>query len=140
MSALHEDYEREIHGRGPSDRNFGGVFTAAFLFFGLSPLRHHGSVRLWCLALSGALFVITLIRPTLLHAPNLIWTRCGRLLGRVVNPILMVLLFYLVFTPVAIVLRWRGKDLLHLAAGKNSNTYWIPRSAAEDQSDMRNQF
>ena len=75
-------------------------------------------MRLWCLVLSGALFVITLIRPALFHAPNLIWTQCGRLLGRVVNPILMGLLFYLVFTPVAIVLRWRGKDLLHLAASQ----------------------
>jgi len=140
MSGLHEDYGREIHGRGPSDRNFGGVFTAAFLFFGLSPLRHHGPVRLRCLVLSGALLVITLIRPTLFHAPNLIWTKCGRLLGRVVNPILMGLLFYLVFTPVAIVLRWRGKDLLQLATGQNSKTYWIQRSAAEEASDMGNQF
>ena len=97
-------------------------------------------MRLWCLVLSGALFVITLIRPALFHAPNLIWTQCGRLLGRVVNPILMGLLFYLVFTPVAIVLRWRGKDLLHLAASQNSNTYWIPRSAADEASDMGNQF
>ena len=98
MRAIHEDYRREIHGRGPSDRSFGGVFTAAFLLFGLWPLRHGHPVRLWCLVLSGTLFLATLAWPALLHGPNLIWTRCGILLGRVVNPIVTGLLFYLVFT------------------------------------------
>ena len=140
MIAIHEDYGREIHGGGPSDRNFGGVFAAAFLLFGLWPLRHSRPVRLWCLVLSGTLFVVTLAWPTLLHGPNRIWTRCGILLGRVVNPIVTGLLFYLVFTPTAVVLRWMGKDLLRLARDQNAKTYWIQRNAAEDLSDMRNQF
>ena len=140
MIAIHEDYGREIHGGGPSDRNFGGVFAAAFLLFGLWPLRHGRPVRLWCLVLSGTLFVVTLAWPTLLHGPNRIWTRCGILLGRVVNPIVTGLLFYLVFTPTAVVLRWMGKDLLRLARDQNAKTYWIQRNAAEDLSDMRNQF
>ena len=140
MRAIHEDYRREIHGGGPSDRNFGGVFAAAFLLFGLWPLRHSRPVRLWCLVLSGTLFVVTLAWPTLLHGPNRIWTRCGILLGRVVNPIVTGLLFYLVFTPTAVVLRWMGKDLLRLARDQNAKTYWIQRNAAEDLSDMRNQF
>jgi len=140
MSATPEDYEREIHGRGPSDRNFGWVFTAGFLFLGLWPLRHRGPVRLWCLALSGAFLLVTLARPTLLHAPNRLWTKFGILLGRVVNPVVTGLLFYLVFTPTAGVLRWMGKDLLRLARDQNAPTYWIQRNAAEDLSDMRNQF
>jgi hypothetical protein len=140
MSATHEDYRREIHRGVPSDRNFGGVFTAAFLLFGLWPLLHGGPVRLWCLILSGTLFVVTLAWPVLLHGPNLIWTRCGILLGRVVNPIVTGLLFYLVFTPTAAVLRCMGKDLLHLARDQNAKTYWIQRDPAEDLSDMRNQF
>jgi len=140
MSAAHEDYGREIHGRGPSDRNFGGVFTAVFLLLGLWPLRHRGPVRLWCLVLSGALLLATLARPTLLHAPNRMWTKCGILLGRVLNPIVTGILFYLVFTPTAAVLRWMGRDLLHLARDQNAQTYWIQRNAAEDLSDMRNQF
>lgn len=140
MSAIHEDYGREVHGRGPSDRNFGFVFTVAFLFFGLWPLRHHQPVRFWCLALSGAFLVITLARPSFLHGANRLWTKCGVVLGRVVNPIVIGLLFYLVFTPAAIILRWMGKDLLQLATGKNEPTYWIQRNAADDLSDMQNQF
>lgn len=140
MSAIHEDYGRDVHGRGPSDRNFGGVFTAAFLFFGLWPLRHHGPVRVWCLALSGAFLLITLIRPSLLHTPNRVWTKCGILLGRIVNPIVTGLLFYLVFTPIAVMLRWMGKDLLRLAKSRNGQTYWIQRDGAGELSDMKNQF
>ncbi|MGA2720795.1 MAG: SxtJ family membrane protein [Bryobacteraceae bacterium] len=140
MSAIHEDYGRAIHGRGPSDRNFGWVFTAAFLFIGLWPLRHRGPVRPWCLILSGAFFLVTLARPTLLHGLNRIWTKFGILLGRVVNPIITGILFYLIFTPIAAVLRWMGKDLLRLAKDQNAPTYWIQRNASEDLSDMRNQF
>jgi hypothetical protein len=68
------------------------------------------------------------------------WTKCGILLGRVLNPIVTGILFYLVFTPTAAVLRWMGRDLLHLARDQNAQTYWIQRNAAEDLSDMRNQF
>lgn len=140
MSAIHEDYGRELHGRGPSDRNFGIVFTAAFLFFGLWPLRHHRPVRLWCLIVSSAFLLITLIRPSLLHALNRIWTKCGILLGKVVNPIVTGLLFYLVFTPLAVVLRWMGKDLLRLAGDPIAQTYWIHRDDGANLPDMRNQF
>jgi hypothetical protein len=49
-------------------------------------------------------------------------------------------LFYLIFTPIAAVLRWMGKDLLRLAKDQNAPTYWIQRNASEDLSDMRNQF
>ena len=114
MSSTHEDFGREIHGRGPSDRNFGFVFTAAFLFLALWPLRHGRPVRFWSLALSVAFFIVTIVRPSVLHTANRVWTQCGILLGKVVNPIVTTLLFYLVFTPGAFVLRLMGKDSLHL--------------------------
>jgi hypothetical protein len=88
MSTIHEDFGREVHGRGPSYRNFGFVFTAAFLIFGLVPLRHGKPMRLWFLALSGTIFLVTLIRPSLFHLANRIWSGFGRLLGKVVNPII----------------------------------------------------
>lgn len=140
MSNTHEDFRRNVHGRGPSDRNFGGVFTIAFLFFGLWPLHHAKPIRLWCLALSAAILLVTLIRPSLLHAANRLWTKCGILLGKIVNPVVTGLLFYLVFTPAAIVLRWMGKDPLLLARAPDAKTYWIPRDADKDLSNMSNQF
>jgi hypothetical protein len=140
MNNTHEDFGREAHGSGPSDRNFGLVFTAAFLFFGLWPLRHRMPIRPWCLALSGAILLVTLVRPSLLHPANLVWTKLGLLLGKVVNPIVTGLLFYLVFTPGAMILKMLGKDPLRLAGDPKAKTYWILRTAADEGSDMTNQF
>ncbi len=140
MSTTHEDFGREIHSRGPTDRNFGFVFTIAFLFFGLWPMHHGRSMRVWCLVVSAGFLLVTLVRPSLLHGANLIWAKIGLLLGKVVNPIVTGLLFYLVFTPAAAVLRWMGKDLLRLKSDSGANTYWIQRSNADDLSNMGNQF
>jgi hypothetical protein len=140
MSTTHEDFARKIQARGPSDRSFGWLFTAVFLFFGLWPLYHGNACRPWCLALSGAFLLITLVRPSLLNGPNRIWTRCGVLLGRLVNPIITGLLFYLVFTPLAVILRWRGKDLLALSLDPAATSYWIPRHPSGNESSMTDQF
>lgn len=140
MSTTHEDYKREVHRGGSSDKGLGWVFTAAFLFFGLSPLRHHRTIRPAFLFLSGLCLLITLIRPSLLHRANVVWTRLGLLLGKVANPIVTGLLFYIVFTPAALVLRWMGKDLLQLAKDPNAGTYWIPRKASPPGSGMIDQF
>jgi hypothetical protein len=140
MSATHEDFGREVHRRGPSNRSFGLVFTAAFLLYGLWPLRHGRPVRPVGLALGGALLLIAIVQPSLLAVPNRIWTKCGELLGGVVNPVVTALLFFLVFTPAAVLLRWMGKDVLGLAIDRNAKTYWIPRTVSEPPSDMSNQF
>ena len=140
MSTTHEDLSRRVHGSGPSDRNFGFVFTAAFLFFGLWPLRHGKPIRFWCLALSALFLLVTLIRPSLLHVLNLAWTKIGLLLGKVVNPIVTALLFFIVFTPVAAILRWMGKDLLRIKIDRDARTYWIKRDNSAEAPDMANQF
>ena len=116
------------------------MFTGAFLILGLWPLRHGRPIRLWYLVASGAFLLVTMIRPAWLHGLNRIWMRCGILLGKVVNPVVIGLLFYLVFTPVAIVLRWLGKDLLGLARNPDASTYWSPRAGAGGESSMTNQF
>ena len=141
MSSTHEDYGRQTHGPGPSERNFGLVFTVAFLFFGLWPLRHGKPLRPSLLILSAAVLLVTLVRPSLLRGPNWIWTQLGRLLGRVVNPIVMSLLFYLVFTPGALILRLLGKDPLGLRLNADAKSYWIQRGGSTDPpSSMTNQF
>jgi len=140
MSTTHEDYKRQVHSAGPSDKSFGWVFTAAFLLFGLLPLRHHQPVRPALLVLSGLCLLTTLIRPTLLHGANVVWTRLGLILGKIANPIVTGLLFYIVFTPAAIMLRWMGKDLLQLASDPKAETYWIPRKETPAGSNMIDQF
>ncbi len=136
----HEDFSRDVHGQGPSDRNFGWVFTAAFLFFGLWPRIHGKPIRPLWLALSGAVLLVTLLRPSLLHPANRLWTGIGRLLGKVMNPVITGLLFFTVFTPAALFLRWRRKDLLGLARDPEADTYWVTRTPAPEASSMLNQF
>ncbi len=97
-------------------------------------------MRLWLLAPGLLVLAATLIRPAVLHPLNLAWTKLGILLGKVVNPIVTGLLFYLVFTPAAIVLRWMGKDLLHVIRDAAADTYWIPRDSARPGPAMIDQF
>jgi saxitoxin biosynthesis operon SxtJ-like protein len=140
MNATHENFRRELRNNGPSDRTFGLVFSAAVLFFGLWPLRHGKPIRIQCLALSGAVLLVALIWPSLLDRLNRAWTKAGKMLGKVVNPVVAGLLFYLVFTPCAIILRWMGRDLLEISSDSNAETYWIQRSAAANSCGMKNQF
>ena len=140
MSATHEDFGREVRRSGPSDRNFGLVIGCAFLLIGLAPLRHAKPVRVWSLALSAALLLAAWIRPGLLRQANRIWMALGRFLGKVVNPVVTALLFYLVFTPAAIVLRRLGKDPLRLRMDRSASTYWIERGARGSAENMANQF
>src|SRR4051812_324434 len=136
----HEDFGRTMHGKGPSDRNFGWVFTAAFLTFGLWPRLHGRPVRPGWLAAAAVLLAISLVRPSLLHLPNLAWTRLGLLLGKVMNPLVTGLLFFVVFTPAALVLRLRGKDLLKLAREPEAESYWERRTPSDETASMINQF
>src|SRR3984885_209826 len=139
-SATHEDFGREVHGRGPSDRNFGFVFTAAFIFLGVWPLRHHRPIRIWWLVAAAVFLVVTLIRPSVLHPLNRIWTRPGILLGRIVSPVGTGLLFFRVFTPVALILRWSGKHILHPAQSPDAETNWVACEGAEVKPDLATQF
>ncbi|MEP6717062.1 MAG: SxtJ family membrane protein [Terriglobia bacterium] len=140
MSATHEDFSRKTGHKGPSNRNFGFVFTGIFLLFGLTPLRHGKPVRLWCLIASATVLLITLVSPSLLSLPNKAWSQVGILLGKVVNPIVTGLLFFLVFTPFAIVLRWMGKDMIGASIDRSEKTYWTERQAWRERSELTNQF
>jgi hypothetical protein len=123
----HEDYSQKVEIQGSSDRGFGLVFSVFFLIVALWPLRVGQSVRLWALALAGAFAVASFTRPSLLHPFNAVWTRLGLLLGKIVAPVVTGLLFFLVFTPMALAFRLLGKDLLRLRFDPAAASYWIER-------------
>jgi hypothetical protein len=140
MSGTHEDFGREVRRSGPSNRNFGLVISAALTAIGFMPLRHHHPMRWWALVAASCLVLVTVIKPNLLHSANLIWMRVGLVLGKVVNPIVIALLFFLVFTPVAAILRWMKKDLLGLRINPDADTYWVSRAQSTAASSMADQF
>ena len=117
------------HGGGVqvgSDRNFGLVFAGAFAVIGLWPLVHHLSPRWWALVLALAFGVVAFAQPRWLHPLNVLWFRFGILLGRVVAPVVMGLVFFLCVAPIGLVMRLRGKDLLSLRRGAQKS-YWVAR-------------
>jgi hypothetical protein len=108
---FHEDYSREEEVKGSSDRGFGQVFAAVFAIVAFWPLTGEGgTVRLWSLGLAVAFLALAYLRPGLLAPLNWVWTRFGLLLHRVVNPLIMGLLFYGTVTPMALIMRALGKE------------------------------
>lgn len=124
----HEDFGRKHEFAGPSDRNFGTVFTVFFTLIGLWPLKDHQPVRLWALAAAAVFLALTVARPQVLHPLNRAWMGLGLFLGRIINPVVIGILFFGVFTPAGIIARALGKDFLRLKRHNEETTYWISRT------------
>jgi hypothetical protein len=115
---------------------FGILFFILFLIIGLYPLKSGGTTRIWSLVLSSAFLIITIIRPNLLTFINRLWIQFGILLGKIISPLVMGLVFFFVVTPIGILIRMLKKDVMGLKRGAPS--YWINR---EDKvQSMRKQF
>jgi predicted membrane metal-binding protein len=125
---FHEDLSRSSHTRSSSDRSFGLVFAAGCILVGLWPLLKRGPARWPLLVVAGTFLAAAIIRPVLLRPLNKIWTRFGLLLGRLVNPIMTAVMFFLVFAPAGIISRLLGKDPLRLKWAPEADTYWIVRN------------
>lgn len=131
--------------RGPapesSDRNFGFVFAAVFSLIGCWPLWHYQSPRWWALVIAAAFALVALIRPQVLHPLNRAWLALGKLMHRIVSPVVMGALFFLCVTPTAYVMRMRGKDLLSLKRRPDLKSYWIDREpSSSDPEAMKHQY
>ena len=137
----HENFSSPASAPPSSDRTFGFVFAGAFALFGLLPLLRGKPVRLWCLAISAGFVLTALAVPVILHPLNRVWVRFGVLIGKITNPLITGLMFFVVFTPVALILRLLGKDPLRLKFDRAAATYWIPRNPRGPLPEtMRNQF
>ena len=130
--------------RGPapesSDRSFGFVFAVVFALIGCWPFLHWEAPRWWALAISAALVVVALVWPGILHPLNRTWLALGRLLHRVVSPVVMGVVFFLCVTPTGWIMRLRGKDHLSLKRRSDLKSYWIKRSTQATPESMKNQF
>lgn len=138
---MHEDLSRTQHVKGSSNRAFGWTFVAVFLIVGLWPLGFNGGLRWWAVIVAALVMTATLAVPGLLTIPNRLWLRFGLLLHRFVSPIALGFMFYIVITPMGLLMRAMGKDLLCLRRGDPSGTYWIKRDPPGPKpSSMSKQF
>jgi len=120
-----------------SNRSFGIVFYVVFLIVALYTLLNGDSIRIWSIILSSIFFIFGLLNSNILSPLNRIWFKFGIILGRIVSPAVMGLVFFLVVTPTSLILRLFKKDNLNLKKNDNT-TYWIEKS--DKKSNMKNQF
>ncbi len=125
-----------------SDRSFGIVMTCAFwVFAGVAWWKNPASPWVVGLGLTGSGFLIlALLQPKLLSPLNKLWMKFGELLHKIVSPIVMGSMFFLVITPIGLVMRMFGKDLLQLRRDPDRASYWIKREDSQTPSSMTQQF
>ena len=121
-----------------SNRSFGIVFSIVFLLIAIYPLINSEELRVWSLIIAIIFLVLGLINSKILTPLNKLWFKFGILLGRIVSPVIMGLIFFLVVTPIALIMRIIGKDLLNLKFNKKDKSYWIEKVGPK--SKMKNQF
>jgi hypothetical protein len=123
----------------PSDRSFGVVFGVLFLVVGVAPLWRGNPARAWPIVVAAVLLAVTGVRPGLLAPANRVWFWIGLRLHRIVNPVVMSALFYLVVTPFGLVVRLARTDFVRrFRPDPGARTYWLPRDGT--RSSMEQQF
>ena len=120
-----------------SNRSFGIVFFIVFLLISLYPLINSQDIRLWSLFVSFVFLFLGLINSKILNPLNKLWFKLGMFLGKIISPIIMGIIFFLVVTPTGLIMRILGKDLLNLKYNKKQS-YWIEKKGPK--SKMKNQF
>jgi hypothetical protein len=137
----HEDLSRDHQVEGSSDRSFGLVFSGVFVIVACWPLFYRELPRWWALVVALVLTAIAILKPALLTHPNRLWTKLGLLLGKIVSPIALGILFFGVVAPIGVLVRLTGKDPLRLKLDSSADSYWIPRKPPGPPPDsMTNQF
>ena len=120
-----------------SNKSFGVVFFIVFFLFGIWPALKGNDVRYWSISLSLIFLILGLLNSKLLSPLNRLWFKFGIILGNFIAPIIMGLVFFLVVTPIGLIMKLLGKDLINLKKN-NDKTYWIEKK--EIKTSMKNQF
>lgn len=121
-----------------SERSFGFVFAIVFGIVGLWPLLFGNGVRWWAILIALAFALVALVKPDLLEVPNRWWFRLAILLGAIVAPIVMGLVYFIAVVPTGLVVRAMGKTLLPQGFSDSEPSYWIKRETPE--GSMKDQF
>jgi predicted membrane metal-binding protein len=120
-----------------SNRNFGIVFFIVFLIISLYPMTKNQDIRIWSFTIAFIFLILGILNSKILTPLNKTWFRFGLLLGKIVSPLVMGIIFFLVVTPIGLFMRIVGKDILNLKFNKNES-YWIEKTGPK--SKMKNQF
>ena len=120
-----------------SNKSFGIVFFIVFIIIGFWPLLDINTYRLWAIIIAFIFLALGLVNSKLLTPLNILWFKFGIFLGKIISPFVMGVIFFVVVTPIGLIMRILKKDLLKLKFN-NKNSYWIEKSGPK--SKMKNQF
>ena len=143
--AFHEDLSKRDDVKVGSERSFGFVFAVVFTIVGLLPIitraDDEGVIRIWALVVAALFAIISMAKPQLLKPLNKLWFRFGLLLHKVMNPLIMGLMFFVVVSPIGIIMRILGKTPLKKDFDRDAESYWIPRDPPGPAPEtMKRQF
>ena len=131
---MQKKFKREIS----SNKSFGIVFFFVFLIISLWPLLNENPLRVWSLIIAIVFLILGLMDSKLLDPLNIIWFKFGKLLGSIIAPIIMGIIFFAIVTPTGLIMKLLGKDLLNYKYKNKNKSYWINRE--KQKSTMRQQF
>ncbi len=120
-----------------SNRNFGVVFFVVFFLIALYPLTYDEGIRTWSIIISLFFLILGLLNSKILNPLNKLWFKFGIILGKIISPLIMGIIFFLVVTPTGLIMRLLRKDILNLKYNKDKS-YWIKKN--EKKNNMKNQF
>jgi len=124
-----------------SERSFGWVFGAIFAIITGFVYYKSGQLSYWLLALTLVFIAVSLLAPKLFKPLNFVWFKFGMLLGNIIAPLVMMLIFFVVVTPIGLLMRLFGKDSLRLKRDSSLTSYWLEREQdPEVPQSMKNQF
>ena len=121
-----------------SNKSFGILFFVVFLGLGLWPLTNDNNPNIYLIIISTIFLILGLLNSKLLSPLNSFWIKFGELLGKIIAPVVMAIIYFFILTPISLMVRLFGKDLLGLKFSKQLKTYWIKRK--KDLGSMDKQF
>ena len=123
--------------KNENNKSFGILFFIVFFLIAIWPILSNETIRIWALIISVVFFILGIINSKILTPLKKGWIKLGEILGRIVAPIVMGFIFFIIITPIGIFMRLIGKDLLNTKFNKNKS-YWIKR--AKNVETMKRQF
>jgi len=132
---------RKENDREKLNRQFGFVFSFCFFLLGLIFWIHNGSIVFWAFGSSVAFMVLSFTAPAIFNPLLRVWLFIGKILHGVTNPLILFLMFFLVFCPIGLIFHLFRRDVLGKGFDKNCETYWINRNLEEvDSNSMKNRY
>ena len=121
-----------------SNRSFGLLFFIVFIVVGLWPVIKGEVANIYLILISLFFLIFGLINSNILSPFNKAWIKLGEILGLIIAPIIMALVYFIILTPISLIVRMLGKDLLGLKFLKKQDTYWTNRK--KKLGTMKKQF